>query len=176
LLSSLSNVKSPSHRITVDDLHQSSFQSLTTTNVEYRLQYSSNNQNLNNSTVIKLTQNRRESDFDVTNKEQQQTALRIKIPTTVCTIYNPKFYNPEQHRMCETGLSVLNNVFITGSIKRVIPVIDLKTIFNDSNDYANHIERDVQGGSTIVENILYLVDHHRFDENICSTSTTYHPQ
>ncbi|CAF4280384.1 unnamed protein product, partial [Rotaria sordida] len=81
LLSSLSNVKSPSHRITVDDLHQSSFQSLTITNVEYHLQYSSNNQNLNNSTIIKLIQNRRESDFDVTNNEQQQTALRIKIPT-----------------------------------------------------------------------------------------------
>ncbi|CAF4172088.1 unnamed protein product, partial [Rotaria sordida] len=134
LLSSLSNVKSPSRRITVDDFRQSSFQSLTKTNVEYRLQYSSNNQNLNNSTIIKLIQNCRESDFDVTNKEQQQTELRIKISTT-----------------------------------RVIPVIDLKTIFNDSNDYANHIEPDVQGGSTIVENILYLGDHHRFDENICST-------
>ncbi len=49
-----------------------------------------------------------------------------------------------------------------------IPVIDLKTIFNDPKDYANSIEPDVQGGSKIVENILYVVNHHRFDENICS--------
>ncbi len=49
-----------------------------------------------------------------------------------------------------------------------IPVIDLTTIFNDPMDYANHIEPDVQGGSKIVENILYVIDHHRFNEKICS--------
>ena len=40
-----------------------------------------------------------------------------KIPTTVCTIYNPNFEHPEQQRMCETGLTVLNNVILTESIK-----------------------------------------------------------
>jgi len=49
-----------------------------------------------------------------------------------------------------------------------IPVIDFKTLFNDPNDYANAIEPDVQGGLKIVENILYVIDHHRFNENICS--------
>jgi hypothetical protein len=44
----------------------------------------------------------------------------------------------------------------------------LKTIFNDPTDYANAIEPDVQGGSKIVENILYVIDHHRFNEKICS--------
>ena len=39
------------------------------------------------------------------------------IPTTVCTIYNLNFHDPEQQRMCETGLTVLNSVIITESIK-----------------------------------------------------------
>lgn len=40
-----------------------------------------------------------------------------KIPTTVCTMYKPNFHVPEQQRTCETGLSVLNDVIVTESIK-----------------------------------------------------------
>ena len=47
-------------------------------------------------------------------------------------------------------------------------MIDLKTLFNDPKDYANAIEPDVQGGAKIVENIVQVVNHHRFDEQICS--------
>jgi len=92
----------------------------------------------------------------------------LKLPVTTCTIYNPRFDNSHQQTMSETGLSALNDVIITESTKLGIPVIDLKTIFNDPNDYANSIEPDVQGGAKIVENILYVVKHHHFDKNICS--------
>jgi hypothetical protein len=47
-------------------------------------------------------------------------------------------------------------------------VIDFTTIFNSPRDYANHIEPDVQGGAKIVENVLYLIDNHRFDQKICT--------
>ena len=40
-----------------------------------------------------------------------------KIPTTVCTMYNPNFDNPEQKKMCEPALAALNNVIISGSIQ-----------------------------------------------------------
>lgn len=46
-------------------------------------------------------------------------------------------------------------------------MIDLKTIFNDAKDYANSIEPGVQGGAKIVENILHVVNNHRFDEKTC---------
>jgi hypothetical protein len=39
-------------------------------------------------------------------------------------------------------------------------------------DYVNAIEPDVQGGSKIVENILYVMDHHEFNKNICSIYST----
>ncbi|CAF4593713.1 unnamed protein product, partial [Rotaria sp. Silwood2] len=78
-LSSLKNIKSPSYRITVDDLHQSPLlQNLSLTNGEYRSSISSSNINKNNSTLSKLIENRRESDANSTNKEQQQTAPRIR--------------------------------------------------------------------------------------------------
>ncbi|CAF0828004.1 unnamed protein product [Adineta ricciae] len=92
----------------------------------------------------------------------------LKVPVTTCTIYNPRFPESEEQISCETGLSALNDVIVTESSKLGIPVIDLKSLFNDRNDYANAIEPDVQGGAKIVENIVYVVNHHRFDENICS--------
>ncbi|CAF3299962.1 unnamed protein product [Rotaria sp. Silwood2] len=93
---------------------------------------------------------------------------KLNLHVTTCTIYNPRFDNSHEQIMCETGLSALNDVIITESTKFGIPVIDLKTIFNDPKDYANSIEPGVQGGMKIVENILYVVNHHRFDEKICS--------
>ena len=48
------------------------------------------------------------------------------------------------------------------------PVIDLTTIFNDVNDYANHIEPDVQGGKKMVENIFRVMDQHSFEQSITS--------
>ncbi|CAF1112612.1 unnamed protein product [Rotaria sordida] len=78
-LSSLTNIKSPSYRITVDDLHQSPLlQNLSLTNGEYRSSTSSNYIKKDNSTISKLIENRRESDINSTNKEQQQTAPRIR--------------------------------------------------------------------------------------------------
>ncbi|CAF0964801.1 unnamed protein product [Adineta steineri] len=97
-----------------------------------------------------------------------QKLISLKLPVTTCTIYNPRFTNSYEQIMCETGLSALNDVIVTQSTKFGIPVIDLKTIFNDPNDYANSIEPGVQGGAKIVENISYIVNHHRFNENICS--------
>jgi hypothetical protein len=115
-----------------------------------------------------------------------QHLSKSEIPTTVCTMYKPNFGPTDQQRMCETALSVLNHVIITEAMKvknclkrrprRMcsyflqvgFPVIDLTTIFNQLTDYANHIEPDVPGGAKIVENILFVMDQHRFEQNISS--------
>ncbi|CAF3373875.1 unnamed protein product [Rotaria sp. Silwood1] len=116
--------------------------------------------------LILLSEFRKEFEKDYI--EMLKHVSECKIPTTICTMYKPNFDNPQQQLMCETGLLVLNDVIVAESTKLGIPIIDLKSIFNDPKDYANHIEPDVQGGSKIVENILYVMSHHRFDENICS--------
>lgn len=54
----------------------------------------------------------------------------LKIPTTVCTMYNPNFENAQQQRMCETGLCVLNDVIITESTKVFILFYRIK-LLND---------------------------------------------
>jgi hypothetical protein len=41
----------------------------------------------------------------------------LKLPVTTCTIYNPCFDDKHRQTMCETGLSVLNDVIVTESTK-----------------------------------------------------------
>ncbi|UJR35797.1 hypothetical protein I4U23_028545 [Adineta vaga] len=108
------------------------------------------------------------ANFEKDYREMLKQVTSLKRPVTTCTIYNPRFPGSHEQTMCETGLSALNDVIVTESTKLGIPVIDLKTIFNDPKDYANAIEPGVQGGAKIVENILFVVNHHRFHENICS--------
>ncbi|CAM4795138.1 unnamed protein product [Rotaria magnacalcarata] len=115
-----------------------------------------------------LTLSKIKKKFEKDYIDMLEKLIALKIPVTTCTIYNPRFDDSHQQAMCETGLSALNDVIVTESTKLGIPVIDLKTIFNDPKDYANSIEPGVRGGEKIVENILYVVNNHRFDENICS--------
>ncbi len=39
--------------------------------------------------------------------------LARKLPTTVCTVYNPRFDDPLQQEMCEVGISLLNEIIVT---------------------------------------------------------------
>jgi hypothetical protein len=41
----------------------------------------------------------------------------LKLPLTTCTIYNPRFDDSHQQKMCEAGLSALNDVIVTESTK-----------------------------------------------------------
>ena len=46
-----------------------------------------------------------------------QNVTVLKLPIITCTIYNPRFDSLNQQRMCEAGLSALNDVIITQSAK-----------------------------------------------------------
>ncbi|CAF1424254.1 unnamed protein product, partial [Didymodactylos carnosus] len=94
--------------------------------------------------------------------EMLKHVMALKLPTTTCTIYNPNYPDTSQQQMCTTGLSVLNDVIVTESTKLGIPVIDLKTIFNNEADYANAIEPDMPGGDKITDNMILVVEKHDF--------------
>ena len=46
-----------------------------------------------------------------------QHVKRRGIPFTTCTIYNPRFADSRQQIVCRTGLSILNDVILSESIK-----------------------------------------------------------
>jgi hypothetical protein len=48
--------------------------------------------------------------------------------------------------------------------KRGLPVIDLATVFDQEQDYANPIEPGVPGADKLTANVIKIVREHRWDE------------
>jgi hypothetical protein len=91
----------------------------------------------------------------------EQIARDRNINLAICTVYNPRAEGMEL-AVKSTGLAVLNDVIIHEAVRRKLPVIDLRTIFNEFNDYANPIEPSQQGGEKIVRVITDIIRNHDF--------------
>ena len=80
----------------------------------------------------------------------------------VCTVYDPNFPDPVMQRLTTTALNLFNDCILREAIAHGLPVIDLRLICTEPEDYANEIEPGVAGGRKIAEAILRLVQHHDF--------------
>jgi hypothetical protein len=78
------------------------------------------------------------------------------LPTAVCTIYDTRIPEP-RWRLIVTALSVFNDVITRAAFARALPVIDLRLICDQDEDYANPIEPSVRGGEKIAAAIAGLV-------------------
>lgn len=70
-------------------------------------------------------------------------------PLTVCTIYNPAYDDPERQRLAETGLAFFNDVILEETLRRGLPVIDLRRVCCERAAFANAIEPSDHGGALI---------------------------
>jgi hypothetical protein len=87
------------------------------------------------------------------------------LPTTVCTIYNPRFEDPFQQRVCVAALCLFNDAIIRTACRFGVPVLDLRQICTEYADYANDIEPGVPGGRKIVRGILRVLNEHDFSKS-----------
>lgn len=72
--------------------------------------------------------------------------VALGLPTAVCTIYDTPPSDPNQ-RIIRTALAVFNDIITRAAFSRGLPLIDLRLICNQDEDYANPIEPSVQGGA-----------------------------
>lgn len=79
------------------------------------------------------------------------------LPTTVCTIYNGNFPEPDYQRLASTALMVFNDVILRVAFEYGMSVIDLRFICSSPDDYANSIEPSSKGGAKIARCILSSV-------------------
>jgi hypothetical protein len=86
----------------------------------------------------------------------------LKKRLAVCTVYDPNFPDPLMQRLTTTALNIFNDCILREAVKNGLPVIDLRLICTEPEDYANEIEPGVVGGRKIAEAILRLVQHHDF--------------
>ncbi len=88
--------------------------------------------------------------------------LGRNLPTAICTIYDPRFPDPRLQRLAVAGLMLFNDAILREAMARGLPVIDLRLVCDQDDDYANAIEPSSKGGEKIAAAIVRLVGEHDF--------------
>jgi lysophospholipase L1-like esterase len=88
--------------------------------------------------------------------------IRTNLPLAVCSIYYPRFPEPQLQQSAMTALAIFNDTIIIEAFVRGLPLLDLRLICNEDADYANPIEPSAQGGEKIAAAITKLVTEHDF--------------
>jgi hypothetical protein len=88
--------------------------------------------------------------------------LERGLPTAVCTIYDPRFPDPLRRRQAAIGLTIFNDCITREAFSRALPLIDLRLICDEDEDFANPIEPSVRGGAKIAAAITGLAAEHDF--------------
>jgi lysophospholipase L1-like esterase len=105
------------------------------------------------------------------NYHRMLTALLArKLPLALCTVYDPRFADPLMQRLTTTALNIFNDCILREAITQGLPVLDLRLICTETEDYANEIEPGVPGGRKIAAGILNLVQNHDFS---CGRTVVY---
>jgi hypothetical protein len=76
-----------------------------------------------------------------------------KLPTAVCTIYDPRYPDDIRRRVSSLALSIINDVITREAFARDLTLIDLRVMFDDDKDFANPIEPSVLGGMKLARAI-----------------------
>ena len=124
-------------------------------------------------------------DFEDEYKSMLENALSFGIPLTLCSIYYPRFESSALDRVIDfiggndytsiqkksmAGLAVYNDIITKEAFKAGVPLIDLRVLCNNDEDFANPIEPSAIGGKKIAKTIKKVVLSHDFSDK---TSTVY---
>ena len=96
--------------------------------------------------------------------------LNCRKPLAICTVYDPHFADALMQRLTTTALNIFNDCILREAIAHGIPVLDLRLICTEPEDYANEIEPGVPGGRKIAAGILSLANAHDFS---CHRTVVY---
>lgn len=112
------------------------------------------------------------------------SVLKHKLPTSVCNIYYPRFHSNSLDRvssylrmgvnveklqhMAMAAETIFNDIIMYEVFKRNLPLIDLRNLCNEDQDFANPIEPSCIGGMKIAKTIHKIAIKHNFNKNISS--------
>jgi hypothetical protein len=85
--------------------------------------------------------------------------LGAGLPTAVCTIYDTPRWASD-HVVMRTGICLFNDIITRAAFSRGLPLIDLRLICDQDEDYANPIEPSAHGGDKIAAAIARLATGH----------------
>jgi hypothetical protein len=95
-------------------------------------------------------------------REMLDGVLSHRLPTALCTIYEPRFPEDRLQRLGVTALPLFNDVITREAFAGGLPLVDLRLICDRDEDYANPIEPSARGGEKIARAIAGMLAGHDF--------------
>lgn len=95
-------------------------------------------------------------------RDMLDAVLPLGLPTSICTIYDVRFPDPNLREIANTALALLNDEITREAARRNIPVIDPRVLLDQDSDFANAIEPSALGGEKIASVIVEVAAHHDF--------------
>ena len=80
------------------------------------------------------------------------------LPTAICTVYYPRFPEAALQKVAVAGLTVFNDCIVRAAFAHGLPLLDLRLICTEEEDYANPIEPSARGGEKIARAIVGYVE------------------
>jgi hypothetical protein len=93
-------------------------------------------------------------DFEQAYREAIRRVRTLGVSLTVCTIYDGHFTDPVEQRVASATVRLFNDAIYRVANENGVSVIDLRSVCNRSEDYANPIEPSSVGGAKIARAIV----------------------
>ena len=104
--------------------------------------------------------------FGVAHGEVLELLAKTGLPLAVCTIYDCNFADSQTAQLVSTALALFNEAIVRNAVEIGVPIIDLRLICSEPDDYANEIEPSVQGGQKIASVIARVVQQHDWQKKL----------
>lgn len=101
--------------------------------------------------------------FGETYRALVDAVVELGLPTVLCTVYGGAFVDPAEARAVETALRVFDHEILDAGLRHGLPVLDLRRVCDQPEDYWNPIEPSERGGAKIAEAVLGALRTSRFD-------------
>ena len=104
--------------------------------------------------------------FGLAHRQVLKALAKTGLPFAVCTIYDCNFADAQTARLVGTALSLFNEAIARNAVEIGAPLIDLRLICSEPEDYANEIEPSAQGGEKIARVIFRVVEEHPWESKL----------
>jgi lysophospholipase L1-like esterase len=86
--------------------------------------------------------------------------LARRLPVAVCTIYDPRFADPARRSATVVALGAFNDIITREAFSRGLPVIDLRLVCAEDEDFAAPTGPSIRGGGKIAATIGQFATRH----------------
>jgi lysophospholipase L1-like esterase len=103
--------------------------------------------------------------FEQRYRTMLEGVLSHGLPLVVCTVYNPNEPDELRRTISMTALALFNDAIIRVARRAGVPVVELRDVCSQPEDFANPIEPSAVGGEKIAIALAHVLNTHDFSSN-----------